>query len=237
MIDSQMIPYQFPWPPASYKGKRICDLVVASIALCAVAPLLALIAFLVKASSPGPVLYKGRRAGHLGKEFLQMKFRTMSMAHGGGFFTRRKDPRITNIGHVLRFFKLDELPQLINVIRGEMSIVGPRPEDYDFVKDHYSTEQLRVLSAPPGLTCLLQVRIFPDFTYAVPEDADPQAYYIEKILPARIQEDICYIDTMSFGLDAKIIMLTIWCILGKSWKILYDRFLLASSEKREKGRF
>lgn len=214
---------RFPWPPVTYRGKRFFDLVIASLLLIVSSPCLAIIALLIKITSRGPIIYHGRRMGFMGKEFSQLKFRTMTCGHEGGAFTVKADPRITKLGKVLRFFKLDEMPQLINVIRGDMSIVGPRPEDHETAIRHYSREHMRVLTVRPGLTCLLQVRIFPDFTYHVPENVDAEKYYLQTILPRRITEDLAYVDNLSFMLDLKIVLQTAWCILGKSWKILFQR--------------
>ena len=115
------------------------------------------------------------------------------------------------------------MPQLINVLRGEMSLVGPRPEDRAVIELYYTPDQKRVLSARPGLTCLLQVRIFPDFCDHVPEGVDPQEHYRTVILPARLTEDMEYVDRMSLWLDLKIIIQTAWCILFKSWIVLLRR--------------
>jgi len=215
----------FPWPPSSYPGKRAFDLLVASVGLLLASPLLLVLALAVRVTSRGPILYRGRRAGLAGKEFDQLKFRTMRLdptrAGTGTAFTGKDDPRVTRGGRVLRLFKLDELPQLVNVLRGEMSIVGPRPEDAALVARCYTPEQLRVLSVRPGLTCLLQVRIYPDFTSTVPEGADPQEHYESEILPRRIEEDLEYVDRMSLWLDLRICLQTLYCVLVKSWFVLW----------------
>lgn len=188
-------------------------------------PLIALIVLAVKATSRGPLFYRGVRAGLAGKPFSQLKFRTMKLHNAGSAFTSKADPRVTPVGVLLRFFKLDELPQCINVLRGEMSIVGPRPEDLSVVEKLYTHYQLRVLSVKPGLTCSLQMRIFPDFTCDVPAGEDPEQHYQKVILPARLQEDIDYIDRMSLWYDLQIILQTVWCILFKSWGILWKRLM------------
>jgi lipopolysaccharide/colanic/teichoic acid biosynthesis glycosyltransferase len=177
----------------------------------------------VKATSAGPVLYRGVRTGLKGRDFKQLKFRSMTVGAGGAAFTARGDPRVTAVGRIRRFAKLDELPQLFNVLRGEMSIVGPRPEDAAVVRTCYTREHLRVLSVRPGMTGLLQVRIFPDFTRDVPDNVDSQEHYLHTILPARIKEDLEYVDRMSIWLDLKAILLTIYCILIKSWFVLWRR--------------
>jgi len=213
----------FPWPAADYRGKRTLDIALALCGLLLATPLLLLLAVLIKVTSPGPVFYRGERAGRFGHPFGQWKLRTMRQSQEGGAFTSRNDLRITPLGHCLRLFKLDELPQLWNVLRGEMSIVGPRPEDIDIVREHYSPEQMRVLVVRPGLTCLLQVRIFPDFTAHVPPGEDPQQYYRKEILPRRLRDDLEYVDRMSLWLDLAICGRTLYCIFFKSWGVLWQR--------------
>ena len=207
----------------TYPGKRTLDVVFSLAALVVAAPLLALSALVVKLLSPGPVLYRGLRAGLGGAPFYQLKLRTMVVQLEGGGFTSKDDPRIIPGGRALRFFKIDEIPQFVNILRGEMSIVGPRPEELSVVNSLYTAEQRRVLSVRPGLTCLLQVRIFPDFTYDVPEGANPEEYYQQQILPQRLGEDLDYVDQISFWTDLRIIFKTAWCLLGKSWLILLRR--------------
>ncbi len=213
----------FPWPERSYRGKRVLDIVVALTAIILTLPLTLLIALVVKLTSPGPVLYRGVRTGLKGRDFKQLKFRSMTVGADGTAFTARGDPRVTAVGRVLRFAKLDELPQLFNVLRGEMSIVGPRPEDAAVVRKCYALEQLRVLSVRPGMTGLLQVRVFPDFTHDVPDNVDAHEYYLHTILPARVREDLEYVDRMSIWLDLKVTLLTIFCIVIKSWFVLWRR--------------
>lgn len=135
----------------------------------------------------------------------------------GAKFTVEDDPRITLLGRFLRTTKLDELPNLFNVLRGEMSIVGPRPEDVGVVATRYTPEQMRTLSVRPGLSCLVQVRNFPDLSQRVPDGVEPDEFYQQYILPARLQGDLEYVDNMSLLLDAKIIVQTLYCILIMSW--------------------
>jgi lipopolysaccharide/colanic/teichoic acid biosynthesis glycosyltransferase len=222
---------KFAWPERTYAGKRLLDISVSLILLVLSAPVMLLAALAVKLTSRGPVFYHGDRAGLASRRFEQLKFRSMSVGRTGGHFTTRDDPRLTNIGIILRLLKLDELPQLINVIRGEMSMVGPRPEVYSVVNQCYNREQLRVLSVRPGLTCTLQVRIFPDFTYEVPGGVDPEHYYRHVILPSRLQEDLDYVDRMSFALDVRLILQTAYCIFVKSWFVLWRRRLAARAAK------
>ncbi len=211
----------FPWPMRSYPGKRALDVVLALAAILVASPVMLLIAVAVKLSSPGPILYAGVRSGFQGRRFRQLKFRTMVTDLAGGAFTGRNDPRVTTVGKFLRFFKLDEFPQFINILRGDMSVVGPRPEAVNVVEQFYTRDQLRVLSARPGLTCLVQVRTFPDLANQVPDSADPDQYYRHILLPSRLQEDLQYVDRMSMWWDLLLILQTAYCILGKSWVFLW----------------
>ncbi|HYW78559.1 MAG TPA: sugar transferase [Thermoguttaceae bacterium] len=210
----------FPWPVRSYPGKRLLDIAVALAALIIAGPVMVLVAMLVKLTSPGPVFYRGVRAGLGGRAFGQWKVRTMRWKTRGDNFTRRDDPRVTSIGKFLRLFKIDELPQLINVLRGEMSVIGPRPEVLPVVEDCYTQEQLRVLSARPGLTGQVQIRAFPDLSNTIPDGADPERYYRTTVLPARLKEDLQYVDSMSLIMDVKLILQTVYCVLIKSWLVL-----------------
>lgn len=210
-------PTTFPWPERSYPGKRALDVAMALGGLLLCAPLLAVVVVAVKLTSRGPVFYRGKRAGLCGRTFTQLKIRTMTIGAAGDAFTAAGDPRVTRLGHLLRGTKIDELPQLVNVLWGDMSIVGPRPEDARLVDEFYTRDALRVLAVRPGMTCLVQVRVFPDFTSQVPPGADPQQYYRQTILPARLEEDLEYVDRLSLALDLKICLQTAWCLLVRSW--------------------
>src|SRR6185437_15550370 len=132
-------------------AKRLFDVVGAALALIVTAPLLGLAAIGIKLTDPqGPVLYRARRVGYLGREFTMLKLRTMK-AGDGGRITGLHDDRVTAIGKILRKTKIDELPQLFNVLRGDMAIVGPRPEDPMIVRRHYESPDLETLGVRPGL--------------------------------------------------------------------------------------
>lgn len=203
--------------------KRTTDLAVSCLAILVLAPVMLLVAALVKLSSKGPAFYVAKRAGFKGRTFGQLKFRTM---HAGadrhGAFTCKDDARIFPVGKFLRLFRLDELPQFFNVLRGEMSIVGPRPEDPAIVERCYTPEQRRVLDVAPGLTCLRQVKLFPDCAELGTGD-DPQQHYRDVILPMLLEMDLQYVRQQSFWLDLRLIGLTAYLVLFKSWYVLLRR--------------
>src|ERR1043165_38330 len=146
-------------------AKRLLDLTLCSLALVVLRPLMLLAARLIETSSKGPVFYHAPRAGYKGRTFYELKFRTMHVgADRHGAFTAKGDPRVFAAGKFLRIFKIDELPQIFNIFRGEMSSVGPRPEDVGIVRDCYNPRQRRVLEVAPGLTGLPQVRFFPELS-------------------------------------------------------------------------
>ena len=139
--------------------KRLFDLIVASASLIALSPAFLIVGLLIKADSSGPILYGGNRIGKDGVPFKMYKFRTMVVNADqiGVALTRSEDPRVTRLGRILRKWKIDEFPQLLNILRGEMSVVGPRPECPDYVR-YYTPEQRQVLRVKPGMTGLTQVR-------------------------------------------------------------------------------
>jgi lipopolysaccharide/colanic/teichoic acid biosynthesis glycosyltransferase len=175
------------------------------------------VAVLIKLSSPGPVLYVAQRAGYKGQPFGLLKFRTMRAgADRHGSITAQDDSRVFGVGRILRLFKLDELPQILNVLRGEMSIVGPRPEDLEIVRGYYTAEQRQVLEVLPGLTGIPQVRFFPEFSQIDTGGMDPQDHYCQVILPMRLEMDLEYIRTRSFWRDLYLIGATVFLITLKA---------------------
>lgn len=188
--------------------KRLLDVIVAALGLLILSPLMAIIAIAIYWDSPGPVLYRARRVGKGGKLFLMYKFRTMvaNADQLGPSITVRDDPRITRVGRFLRKTKLDELPQLINVLKGEMSLVGPRPETPSMV-EHYTPEQRRVLEVTPGITGLAQLHYSNEEELLNPENWHDE--YLKKILPHKLSLDLLYIDHRSLALDLAIIGRTI----------------------------
>ncbi len=201
--------------------KRAFDITMSSLVLLLASPLLLVVAALVKLTSHGPVIYHARRAGLGGTQFAMLKFRTMHVDSDSidRRITEAQDDRITWIGRFLRKCKLDELPQLWNVFRGDMSIVGPRPEDWDLVRLHYTPEHRRALETRPGIACTAEVRWYPDLTYHDPPPPGVmiQEHYIARHMPAQAEEGARYIEQQSLPLDLKVILQTLFCIMIRSW--------------------
>ena len=172
--------------------KRLLDLILAFSSLILLSPLLLIVSLLIKLDSQGPVIYRAERIGQGGKGFGMLKFRTMVLNADrmGPALTRRQDPRITRVGRILRQWKADEMPQLLNVLRGEMSIVGPRPEAPCYV-EHYTPEQRRVLQAKPGITGLTQIRFRHEETL-LQNCAKLEEEYIREIMPQKLALDLEY---------------------------------------------
>ncbi|WP_439696883.1 sugar transferase [Mucilaginibacter sp. AW1-7] len=189
--------------------KRIFDLIFASILLITLTPLLIIIAMAVKFNSKGSVFYVQRRIGKNGSDFNLFKFRTMyEFSDRAGLLTiGYADFRITTVGHWLRKYKLDELPQLINIIIGDMSFVGPRPEVSKYVAI-YSVQQLRVLSVKPGLTDWASIKYFNENELLATAE-DPEGLYVNTILPSKIFQNLEYIDNRNFLMDIRIILSTL----------------------------
>ena len=189
--------------------KRLMDVVFSLVGLLVLSPLMLLIAVLMKQSSPGPVLYAGTRIGRFGKPFRLFKFRTMVVNADkiGGPSTADDDPRVTGVGRVLRRYKLDEIPQLINVLKGEMSFVGPRPEVASEV-EMYSPEQRRLLEVLPGITDWASMR-FHNEGEILKGSVDPHETYREKIRPEKIRLGLEYVQRRSFWVDMQILTGTV----------------------------
>ncbi|HLZ56229.1 MAG TPA: sugar transferase [Ktedonosporobacter sp.] len=187
--------------------KRFFDITISLLLLLLLSPLLLLLALAVWFSEPGPVIYRGSRVGRDGRPFSILKFRSMTLRPltAKTEITVKYDPRVTPIGRFLRSTKLDELPQLFNVLKGDMSLVGPRPESPYFV-EYYTDEQREVLSVPPGITGAAQLvyrheeRLF--------NGDDPEKYYIQVVMPAKLSIDLEYVYHHSFWLDLQILLLT-----------------------------
>lgn len=188
--------------------KRVFDLLLSVLFLGLTFPFLILIAIAIKVDSPGPVLFRGKRVGREGAEFDILKFRTMveSAKSKGPGLTGKGDPRVTRVGKFLRMYKLDEIPQLLNVLRGEMSLVGPRPEDPRYV-ECYTPEQRGVFSVLPGIAspAAVQYRHEEDLLAEVPAE-DLDRVYQQEILPEKLALDLEYVENRSLLLDLK----TLW---------------------------
>lgn len=189
--------------------KRIFDLVLASAGLVFVSPLLILLAIWIKLDSTGPVFYRGIRAGRFGKPFRIFKLRTMSTdpKERGGAWTASNDPRITRSGATLRRYKFDELPQFINVIKGDMSLVGPRPEVLDEVQ-RYTAEEKQLLLVRPGITDWASVK-FCQEGEILRDSQDPVSHYYHYIRPEKVRLGLEYVRNNSLLIDVRIISHTL----------------------------
>jgi lipopolysaccharide/colanic/teichoic acid biosynthesis glycosyltransferase len=194
--------------------KRLFDILASLFGLILLSPIFLLLALLVKTSSEGPVFYKANRVGRDGKPFKLFKFRSMvtNADKLGPAVTGASDSRVTGIGRFLRKTKLDELPQLINVLIGEMSIVGPRPEDPRYVA-HYSEAQRKVLSVRPGITSPASVQYRHEESMLTGENWE--SLYIEEIMPAKLAIDLEYVEKASLWQDIKLIFQTFYSIVWK----------------------
>jgi lipopolysaccharide/colanic/teichoic acid biosynthesis glycosyltransferase len=194
-------------------GKRLFDIVVSAAGLVVLAPVLLVIVVLVKLDSRGPVLYRGVRTGLLGREFRILKFRSMvpDAERKGGGSTARDDPRVTSIGRVLRRYKLDELPQLVNVLIGEMSLVGPRPELPQYTREYAGDDRL-ILTVRPGITDYASIK-FNQLGAVLGNDA-PDLVYETHVRPVKNALRVKYVRERSFPEDLRIIVRTLRSVIG-----------------------
>lgn len=199
--------------PKRASGKRTFDLVFAMLALLLLSPLLFFGSLLAKLQSKGPVFYKAKRVGKDEAVFEMYKFRTMVVNADtlGGSLTTYRDTRITSIGRFLRWTKLDELPNLINVIKGEMSLIGPRPEAPDYVK-HYTEVQKQVLQVKPGMTGPSQLANR-DEAEKLKGQQDAEHYYITELMPKKLALDLHYVATQSLVSDIGWLLKTVWVVI------------------------
>lgn len=208
------IPVPLAGSHTSRLAKRALDIAGSSLGLLVLSPLLLLVGAAIWLQSGRPVLYRGRRIGLRGRPFVMFKFRTMySDAHlRGGTSTPIDDVRITPVGHFLRRYKLDELPQLLNVLKGDMSLVGPRPQ-VEWAVSLYTRQEQALLSVRPGMTDYASIR-FANEPEILRASADPDRDYLEKIAPAKILLGLQYVRTQSVMADIMIILATLWAIVG-----------------------
>jgi len=203
--------------------KRAFDIVVALVGLVFFSPLMLIVAVFIKLASPGPVFYRAPRVGKGGRAFRMYKFRTMVVGADkiGPALTVDKDPRITRIGARLRRSRLDEIPQLINVLRGEMSMVGPRPEAPCYV-EKYSPEQRKALMVKPGMTGPAQIA-FRHEEEVLSNAETLEDEYMNVILPPKLAMDLQYIEQQSLSLDLKILFQTAWVLLADRLRVRSQR--------------
>ena len=193
--------------------KRIFDILVSGIGLLCLSPLLLIVAIWIKLDSPGPVFYRQVRVGRYNKDFRIFKFRSMRIGSDKGSLVTigGRDPRITRSGYFIRKFKIDELPQLINVFIGDMSLVGPRPEVRHYV-NYWTPEQMHVLDVRPGITDPASIK-FRNENELLAMAEDPEKYYIEVIMQEKIKLYLDYVKKSSFWYDIKLIFQTFWVII------------------------
>lgn len=187
--------------------KRAFDIVCAALGLLVLSPVLLLCALLVGLTSPGGVLFRQERVGKDGVPFTIYKFRSMRKDNAGLKISTSSDSRITPVGRVLRKTKLDELPQLWNVLKGDMSFVGPRPEVREYT-DLYTPEQRQVLLVRPGITGLASIR-YRNENDLLSASTDPNRTYIEEVMPAKLALDLEYIPRACVSYDVRLILETL----------------------------
>lgn len=197
---------------------RVIDVAVAALGLVLTAPLLALAAVGIKVASAGPVLFTASRAGRDGKPFSMFKLRTMKVgADRSGPITASRDTRVFPWGRVLRRFKIDELPQLVNVLRGDMSLVGPRPEDIVIVRNEYTPFMLESLAVRPGITGPGSLSYFADESSLPADPEHAKAIYLNTLLPRKIALDLVYVRHRSVAYYVELIFRTVASILWLDW--------------------
>jgi lipopolysaccharide/colanic/teichoic acid biosynthesis glycosyltransferase len=197
--------------------KRVFDVVVAALGLLVIWPLLVAIAIAIRLDGPGPVFFRGVRSGRGGVPFRIFKFRTMvpDAERIGGGSTAQDDPRVTALGQRLRRHKLDELPQLFNVLRGDMSLVGPRPELPQYT-ERYGDDERLILSVRPGITDPASLHFIDLAEVLGSEDAD--RVYEEKVLATKNRLRLAYVRERSFAGDLFILVQTVLAVLGVRWR-------------------
>ena len=195
--------------------KRLFDIVASACGLIVLSPLFFIVAVWIKLDSTGPVFYRQVRVGRYNKDFKIFKFRSMRVGADKGSLVTigGRDPRVTRIGYYLRKFKIDELPQLINVFLGDMSLVGPRPEVRHYV-DYWTPEQLHVLDVRPGITDPASIK-FRNENELMESAEDPESFYINVIMQEKLKLYLEYVQNASFWYDVKLIFKTFYVISQK----------------------
>lgn len=193
--------------------KRLFDIAASGLGLIVLSPLFLILAIWIKLDSKGPVFYRQVRVGRNNKDFRIFKFRSMRVGADKGSLVTigGRDPRVTKSGYWIRKFKLDELPQLINVLIGDMSLVGPRPEVRHYV-DYWTTEQMHVLDVRPGITDPASIK-FRNENELMEKAENPEKYYIEVIMQEKIKLYLEYVEKHNFFYDLGLIFKTFWVIV------------------------
>ena len=193
--------------------KRLFDILVASVGLVFASPLIALGVIGIRLTSPGPVFYRAARIGQFGREFKMYKLRSMHVAtQDGSAITADEDPRVFACGRLLRALKIDELPQFWNVVIGQMSIVGPRPEDPRIVAEHYTQIDQTTLMVRPGLTSPGSIYNYTHGETMI-DSSDPEKCYVDHLLPVKLSLERAYLRNAGFLYDVRLIVRTVW-VLG-----------------------
>lgn len=195
--------------------KRLFDVIASGLGLIVLSPLFLVLAIWIKLDSKGPVFYRQVRVGYKNKDFRIFKFRSMREGADKGSLVTigGHDPRVTRSGYFIRKFKFDELPQLINVFLGDMSLVGPRPEVRHYV-DYWTPEQMHVLDVKPGITDPASIK-FRNENELMEHASDPEKYYIEVIMQDKIKLYLDYVENHSFLYDIGLILKTFWVIVSE----------------------
>lgn len=195
--------------------KRLFDIVASGLGLIVLSPPFLILAVWIKLDSKGPVFYRQVRVGYKNKDFRIFKFRSMRVGADKGSLVTigGRDPRVTKSGYWIRKFKLDELPQLINVFIGDMSLVGPRPEVRHYV-DYWTPEQMHVLDVRPGITDPASIK-FRNENELMEQAEDPEKYYIEVIMQEKIKLYLEYVEKHNFFYDLGLIFKTFWVIVSE----------------------
>ena len=195
--------------------KRLFDITASGLGLLVLSPLFLVLALWIKLDSPGPVFYRQVRVGRGNKDFRLFKFRSMRVGSDkkGLITVGGHDPRVTRSGYYIRKYKLDELPQLINVFIGDMSLVGPRPEVRKYV-DLYTPEQLHVLDVRPGITDMASIR-YRNENELLEQATDPEQYYRDVVMQDKLRINLEYVADHSFIKDLKIIFMTFKAVVAE----------------------
>jgi lipopolysaccharide/colanic/teichoic acid biosynthesis glycosyltransferase len=196
--------------------RRCFDVLVSSLALIALSPLLIAVALAISIESPGSPIYKALRVGQGGTKFSMWKFRTMvtGASRMGPAITGKNDKRITRLGAILRRTKIDELPQFVNILTGDMTLVGPRPEAPEIV-EQYTLAQLPVLAARPGITGVVQLHSGEE-SESIPEGVDAGEFYVGHLLGQKIRADLDYLEKRTMFTDGQVLLSTVMYVLRAS---------------------